>query len=132
MPVLTKEMKYPGRDYMITVVLMRYVVKDVSMKEYDEFYSHSPFYVIVRAIKNKMGKQVGYKLIYDVPLTEEWLRDYETENQGFKCRICKDTGINRAENRYCKCELGQLAKKHFCTNHQVKEEVKVLEGQLQM
>jgi len=113
-------------------VEMRYVVKDVSMKEYDEFYTHSKFYVIVRQIKNKMGKAVGYKIIFNVPLTEEWLRDYENENQGFKCRICKDTGLNRAEKKYCKCELGQLAKKFFCTNQPQTESIKKLEGQLQM
>jgi hypothetical protein len=95
-------------------VKVRYQLKDIKNKEWDDFYSMHSSYKFVCDLKE--GNRVyGKRIIFLLPLLEGWAEDYEKENQGFKCLACKDTGVNN-DNRFCSCELGVIAKKHFSEN----------------
>lgn len=94
-------------------VLTRYVVRDIKNKEWDERYSLGSGYHIVQDLKSPSGTSYGKRIIFQVPLTEEWMEEYKKENFGrYICDVCLDVGATPG-GHFCYCELGRQASKAF-------------------
>jgi len=94
-------------------VRTRYVIKEVKNKEWENWYKHIPTYKLVKDLKTMTGQVYGKMIIFRVPLFKEWQEDYLAENGSYKCLNCEDTGIDKITGKFCKCDLGRLAYKHF-------------------
>lgn len=93
-------------------VKVRFQIRDVKNKDWDSFYSQSHSYKLVSDLKNNTTSY-GKRIIFMIPLMEGWVDEYEKENRGFRCLVCKDTGLKTIDDHFCNCELGQVARHYY-------------------
>lgn len=98
-------------------VKIRFIIQEVSKREYENTYSlHPDKYIPIFRKKTLHGIKTGAKLLVKIADVGNWRENYLAEHGGYRCNKCQDTGVNHYEKGWVSCpacSFGETVRRYY-------------------